>query len=90
MSKFVIKLMGVFMSPITAVVAGALFISWGCVVVYSKIFNKDESALEEKLEHVLEKDIENVLNLPSGTMDGKLDFMVQSSEKEPEKDEDIK
>jgi len=68
------------MSPITIAVAGVLFLSWSCVVAYSKIFGKDETVLEEKIEHVLEKDIENVLNLPSGTMDGKLDFMVQTPE----------
>lgn len=90
MSRAIIKLMGVFMSPITAVVAGVLFVSWGCVVAYSKIFNKDESALEEKIEHVLEKDIENVLNLPSGTMDGKLDFMVDPPSPEPDKNAEDK
>ncbi len=73
------------MSPITVAVAGVLFVSWGVVVVYSKLFNKDESGLEAKIEHVIEQDIENILNLPSGTMDGKLDFMVQSPE-EPAED----
>jgi hypothetical protein len=84
MSKTIIKIIGVFMSPITVTVAGVLFLSWGVVFIYSKLFNKDESIIESKIEHIIEQDIENVLNLPSGTMDGKLDFMVQPQEEPAE------
>jgi len=90
MSHAIIKIMGVFMSPITMIVAGTLFVSWSAVVIYSKLFNKDESGIEKKIEHVIEQDIENVLNLPSGTMDGKLDFMVQSPEEPAETKEENK
>ena len=75
------------MSPITIIVTGVLFVSWGAVFIYSKIFEKDESIMEEKIEHVIEQDIESALNLPSGILEGKLDFMVQSPEEPAENKE---
>jgi hypothetical protein len=78
----IVKIMGVFMSPVVMIVSGALLVSWSAVVIYSKIFNKNETSVEKKMETVVEHNLENVLNLPSGTLDGKFDFMVQPLEEE--------
>lgn len=65
------------MGPVTLILTGIVLASWGSIVVYSKLFNKDETNIEKKLEAVVEHNVENALNLPDGALDGKLDFMVQ-------------
>lgn len=65
------------MSSITLALTGLVLASWGAVVIYSKIFNKDETIIEKSLEEVVEHNVENALNLPEGALSGKLDFMVQ-------------
>lgn len=77
MNKDLLKLVGVFMGPVTLILTGIVLASWGSIVVYSKLFNKDETEIEKKLEEVVEHNVENALNLPDGSLDGKLDFMVQ-------------
>jgi len=62
-----------------------LFLSWIAIVVYSKICHKDETKIEETIEHVVEKNIENVLSLPSGTLEDKFNFMVQPIQEEEAK-----
>ena len=66
--------------PITAIIIGALMLSGGIVMLYSKITHKDETKIEKAIEAVAESNIENALNLPSGSMEGKLDFLVQPIE----------
>lgn len=73
------------MAPISVIMTGFLIMSWVLVVIYSKVFNKDETIVEKKMEEVVEKNIENALNLPSGSLEGKLDFMVQQIEPEDNK-----
>jgi len=50
--------------------------------MYSKIFHKDETKIEETIEHVVEQNIENVLSLPSGTLEDRFSFMVQPIQEE--------
>lgn len=70
------------MAPMTLILAGVVLVSWGSVVIYSKLFHKDETAIEKKLEEVIEHNVENALNLPEGSLDGKLGFMVQPVEED--------
>lgn len=70
------------MAPMTLILAGVVLASWGSVVIYSKLFHKDETAIEKKLEEVIEHNVENALNLPEGSLDGKLGFMVQPVEED--------
>jgi len=79
------KLTKIFMAPISIVVTGTIICLWASIIVYSKIFNKDETLIEKKMEEIVEKNIENVLSLPSGSLQGKLDFMVQPIEPEENK-----
>jgi len=74
----ILTLINSFVSPVTLVVIALLFVSWFCVYGYGKMTGKDESALEKEIEVDIEKDLENVMNLPSGSLSGKLDFMVES------------
>ncbi len=76
------KISRLFMAPMTLILTGVLLASWGSIVIYSKLFHKDETEVEKKLEEVIEHNVENALNLPEGTMDGKLGFMVQSVEED--------
>lgn len=84
MNKALLKLVGVFMGPVTLILTGLVLASWGSIVVYSKLFNKDETDIEKKLEEVVEHNVENALNLPEGSLDGKLGFMVQPIEEDKE------
>ena len=70
------------MMPITAIIIGALMLSGGIVMLYTKITHKDETEIEKTIESITESNIENALNLPSGSMEGKLDFLVQPIEPE--------
>lgn len=76
------------MGPITLALTGLVLASWGAVVIYSKMFNKDETVIEKTLEEVIEHNVENALNLPEGALSGKLDFMVQPIEESPEDKKD--
>ncbi len=76
MVKEILKFMGVFMAPMTLIFMTALLVSWGSIVIYSKVFEEDKSDIEKSLETIVEGNIEDALNLPDGTLDGKLDFMV--------------
>jgi hypothetical protein len=79
------KLTKIFMAPISIIVIGFIICLWAFIVVYSKVLNKDETIIEKKMEEVIEKNIENVLSLPSGSLEGKLDFMVQPLEPKDDK-----
>ena len=82
-SKNFIRLVGLsLMSPVIVFMTLVLFLSWISIVVYSKIFHKDETKIEETIEHVVEKNIENVLSLPSGALEDKFSFMVQPIQEE--------
>lgn len=78
-------ILGSIMMPITAIIIGALMLSGGIVMLYSKITHKDETKIEKAIESVAESNIENALNLPSGSMTGKLDFLVQTIDEEATK-----
>lgn len=82
------KIARLFMAPMTLILTGVILVSWGSVVIYSKLFHKDETAIEKKLEEVIEHNVENALNLPEGTLDGRLNFMVQPIEESQEDKKD--
>jgi hypothetical protein len=86
MNKCIAMILGSIMMPITAIIIGALMLSGGIVILYSKIMHKDETKVEKAIESIAESNIENALNLPSGSLEGKLDFMVQPIEEEPKKE----
>ncbi|CAB4128399.1 hypothetical protein UFOVP270_21 [uncultured Caudovirales phage] len=69
-------------SPMVLVVTGALFLIWIFIIGYSKISGKDETKIEKKIEHIVEKNLESSLSLPEGTLEDKLNFMVVPSRKE--------
>jgi E3 ubiquitin-protein ligase DOA10 len=72
-----------FTSPVGLLVVSLLFLSWFCIYGYGKMTGIDESAIEKEIEVNIEKDLENVMNLPSGTLNGKFGFMVESKGEEP-------
>lgn len=81
--KNFLKLLGLsLLSPITIVVTSSLFLIWVFIVLYAYISGVDETRVEQKIEHIVEKNVENALSLPSGSLEDKLDFMVQPSRKE--------
>lgn len=82
MVREILRFMGVFMAPMTLILMTALLVSWGSIVIYSKVFEEDESEIEKSIETIVESNVENALNLPDGALDGKLDFMVIPLEKE--------
>ena len=83
MKKDVLKWITISLfSPIILVITGGLFLIWAFIVGYSKISGKDETNIEKKIEHIVEKNLENSLSLPSGTLEDKLDFMVRPSRTE--------
>ena len=75
--KFIV-ILSIFISPASMLIIALLFLSWFCLYGYGKMTGKDESALEKEIEIDIEKNLENVMNLPSGSLSGKLDFMVES------------
>jgi len=82
-TKNFLKLVGLsLLSPITIIVTSCLFLIWVFIVFYSCISGNDETQVEERIEHIVEKNVENALSLPSGTLEDKLDFMVRPSRKE--------
>ena len=81
--KNFIKLVGIsLLSPITIIITSILFLIWVFIVLYALISGQDESQAEERIEHIVEKNVENALSLPSGTLEDKLDFMVRPSRTE--------
>lgn len=81
--KNFLKLVGLsLLSPVVILVTSCLFLVWVFIVCYSLISGKDETKIEERIEHIVEKNVESALSLPSGTLEDKLDFMVQPSRKE--------
>lgn len=77
-TKNFLKLVGLsLLSPITIIVTSCLFLIWVFIVLYAYVFGIDETKVEERIEHIVEKNVENALSLPSGTLDDKLDFMVR-------------
>lgn len=85
MNKYIATILGGIMMPITAIIIGTLIISGGIVILYSKIMNRDETKIEKAIELAVESNVENALNLPEGSMEGKLDFMVQPINEEQQK-----
>jgi hypothetical protein len=85
MNKYVAAILGSIMMPITAIIIGALMLSGGIVILYSKIMHKDETKIEQAIESAVESNVENALNLPTGTLNGKLDFLVQPVDSEDKK-----
>lgn len=78
--KNFLKLVGLsLLSPVVIVVTSCLFLVWVFIVIYALLSGNDETKIERKIEHIVEKNVENALSLPSGTLEDKLDFMVQPS-----------
>lgn len=63
--------------PVTIIIVTASLLFGLGVIVYSKITHKDETKTEKIMETIVETQLENSFNLPSGTLDGKMDFMVR-------------
>jgi hypothetical protein len=78
--KYLAKILGVLIMPITAIIIGSLMLAGGVIILYSKITHKDETKIEAQIERAIESNIENTINLPSGSLDGTFDFMVQPIE----------
>ncbi len=66
--------------PVTTIIVAISLLICGSLMVYSKITKKDETKNEKILETVVETQLENSFNLPSGSLDGKMDFMVRPIE----------
>lgn len=63
--------------PVTIIIVTISILCGAGVILYSKITKKDETKTEKVIETIIETQLENSFNLPSGTLDGKMDFMVQ-------------
>lgn len=70
--------------PVTIIIVTiSILCSFG-VMVYSKITHKDETKTEKVIETIVETQLENSFNLPSGTLDGKMNFMVRPMDEDTE------
>jgi len=61
----------------------ALVVLIGCVTAYAyyNLTGKPDAPLEEFMETVAEKEVENLLDMPSGTLTGTMDLSPESKEK---------
>jgi len=61
----------------------ALVVLIGCVTAYAyyQLTGEADNPLEEFVETVAEKEVENLLDMPSGTLTGTMDLSSESKEK---------
>lgn len=59
------------------VIAAALAVGFG----YAKFSKKEDSMPEEVAESIIEAELEDVLDLPDGSLNGKIDISSNSPEK---------
>jgi len=63
--------------PVTTIIVTIALLTGVGLMIYSKVTKNDETKNEKIIEKVIETQLENSFNLPSGSLDGKIDFMVQ-------------